>query len=93
VAQAFVDEVTAIVKRETDISVLDKASAATIVYNARNEMLTYIGISTAAGFALVCGVVVLLDILSVSLVTVKDASLHGKLEVIGVIPDYKNLNG
>lgn len=91
VAQAFVDEVNALIRRETDVTILDQASVASKTYNARNEMLKTIGIGAAGGFLIVCAIIVLLEILALRMVCVQDATLHGKLEVLGVIPNDTDL--
>jgi len=90
VAQAFVDEVNILIKRDTDISLLDSASVAPRTYNARREMIKYSVIAAAAGLLLVCAIAVIIDILSFRLISVQDGTLFGKLEVIGVIPDNRD---
>ena len=87
VAQAFVAEVTYIVKEDTQISVLDQASVAAVTYQAQQQFWMVTGLAALAGFILVCIIVVLREILSLRLNTVADGTLYGKLAIIGVIPD------
>ena len=88
VAKAFVAEVTYIVKEDTQISVLDQASAAVITYQAQKQFWIYTGIAALVGFLLVCIIVVLREILSLRLYTAVDGTLYGKLPIIGVIPNH-----
>ncbi len=87
VTNAFVAEVSEIMNEDHVISVLDLSSGVTLTYNAQSQFFIIVGIAAGASILLVCFISVLLEILSLRLVTVQDATLYGKLNIIGVIPD------
>lgn len=88
VAEAFVLEVANLTGQD-DIQILDKAHDAVICYNATSMKLKTILIVTVLGFFLSCFFIVMKEILSLKMFTPKDATVYGKLDIIGVIPDFK----
>ena len=58
--------------------------------NAQKNILKVVGIFAIGGAVLMCIYLVLREIFSNKLVTVKDGTLYGKINIIGVIPDFNN---
>ncbi len=91
VTKAFVAEVGSIIDESNSISVLDIAATAEMTYDAQEQFILLTAVGGAFAFFLVCFIVVLREILSLRLITVSDGTLYGKLDVIGVIPNYSEL--
>ena len=70
--------------------VVDKAKFAEKDVNAQKNILKVVGIFAIGGAVLMCIYLVLREIFSNKLVTVKDGTLYGKINIIGVIPDFNN---
>lgn len=85
VANAYVMEVTSITMSNS-VQVLDEAYNCDITYNARKNQLLYIVVITAIGLLLSCAIIVLHEIFSSRIRSLKQGSLYGELEIIGVIP-------
>ena len=86
-AEAFAMEMTFILSN-TDIQVLDAAHTAIKTYDAEKQNILYIALGAAAGMFLAAAWIVLKEIFSVELNTVNDGTLFGKLDIIGVIPEF-----
>ena len=89
VAEAFVLEVANLTGKD-DIQVLDQAYDAKISYNATSARIKTIILLTILGFIIVCTYIILRKIFSLKMYTSKDATAFGKLDIIGVIPDFKS---
>ena len=89
VAEAFVIEMSNITENG-DARILDKAKFAEKDVNAQKNILKVVGIFAIGGAVLMCIYLVLREIFSNKLVTVKDGTLYGKINIIGVIPDFNN---
>lgn len=88
VAQAFSLEMASITGKN-DVQVLDEANGVVKVYNAKKQLLLVTGLITVGGCILICAVIVLYEIFSFRLNTIKDGTLYGQLDIIGVIPEYE----
>lgn len=86
VANAYVMEVTSITNSDS-VQVLDEAFTCGITYNALKQQLIYIGLFTIIGLVLGCIGVVLCEIFSIKITSLKQGSLYDELEIIGVIPE------
>lgn len=86
-AEAFVMEMSMILS-SGDIQLLDDARTATVVYEAEKQNVIYMIIGALVGFFLAAVWIVMKEIFSVNLNTVNDGTLFGKLDVIGVIPEF-----
>ncbi len=89
VAEAFVLEV-ANLTGQNDIQMLDEAYDADVCYNASSTKLKTILLSTGLGLFLSCFYIIMREILSLKMYTPNDATAYGKLDIIGVIPDFKS---
>ena len=85
VADAYVMEVTSITMSNS-VQVLDEAYDCAVTYNARKNQLLYILAITAVGFLLSCMIIILHEVFSSRVRSLKQGSLYGELEIIGVIP-------
>lgn len=85
VADAYVMEVTSITMSNS-VQVLDEAYDCAVTYNARKNQLLYILAITAVGFLLSCMIIILHEVFSSRIRSLKQGSLYGELEIIGVIP-------
>ena len=85
VANAYVMEVTSITMSDS-VQVLDEAYNCDIMYNAPKQQIIFIAALTLLGIVLSCAVIVLHEIFSSKIVTLKQGSLYGELDIIGVIP-------
>ena len=85
VANAYVMEVTSITMSNS-VQVLDEAYNCDITYNARKNQLLYLLVITAIGLLLSCTIIILHEVLSSRIRSLKQGSLYGELEIIGVIP-------
>lgn len=88
VADAFILEVANLTGQD-DIQILDEAYDATIHYDASSTRLTVILVFTFLGLFFACTFIIMREVLSYRMVSPKDATLYGTLDIIGVIPDYK----
>jgi len=88
VAEAFTTEVFSITGHNR-FRVLDIATTSLKTYNAQKKMFEYTAIAGIIGLLLICFILVMLEILSLRLKTIKDGTLNGKLDIIGIIPIYK----
>ena len=86
-AEAFVREMSTILS-DSNIQLLDEARTATKVYEAEKQNLIYIIIGAIIGMFLAVAWIVTIEIFSVNLNTVSDGTLFGKLDIIGVIPEF-----
>lgn len=87
VADAFVLEVNSISEADS-IQVLDYARSAEKSYNALERQALLIAAGALGGLALGCAVILYRIIFSKKIVTVHEAGLYGKLDVVGVIPRF-----
>lgn len=85
VANAYVMEVSSITLTDS-VSVLDEAYSCNIKYNALKQQIIYISIITGIGLLLSSFVILLFEVFSPKIVTLKQGSLYGELDIIGVIP-------
>lgn len=85
VANAYVMEVTSITMSDS-VQVLDEAYTCEIEYNALKQQIIYILVFALIGLVLSCGIIVCLDIFSTKILSLKQGSLYGELDIIGVIP-------
>lgn len=88
VAQAFSLEMASITGKN-DVQVLDEANGAIKIYNAKKQLVLVTGLITVGGCILICAMIVLYEIFSFRLNTIKDGTLYGQLDIIGVIPEYE----
>lgn len=87
VADAFVLEVNSISEADS-IQVLDYANSVEKSYNALRCQLICIAFGALGGLALGCCVILYSIIFSKKIVSVNEASMYGKLNVVGVIPRF-----
>ncbi|SEQ02431.1 Capsular polysaccharide biosynthesis protein [Lachnospiraceae bacterium RM5] len=87
VAEAFVLEIANLTGKN-DIQILDTADNATISYNANQTKIKTLAISIILGFIIGCAYIVIREIFSDKMYAPKDATDYGKLDIIGVIPDF-----
>lgn len=87
VADAFVLEVNSLSDAEAT-QVLDYAYTADVAYNASQTQMLVMVAGVLAGFFLGCLVILYRILFSGKIVSVNEASLHSKLEVVGVIPRF-----
>ena len=87
VAEAFVLEIANLTGKN-DIQILDTADNATISYNANQTKIKTLAISIILGFIIGCAYIVIKEIFSDKMYAPKDATDYGKLDIIGVIPDF-----
>lgn len=85
VAEAFTIESFDITGSDR-FKVLDTATSSIKVYDAQKKMSVYLLVLGIAILILVCFLIVMIEILSLRLNTVKDGTLNGKLDIIGVVP-------
>lgn len=86
-AEAFAMEMSSML-RNSDIQVLDAAREATKIYEAEKQNALYIALGAFAGMFLAALWIVMKEVFSVNLNTVNDGTLFGKLDVMGVIPEF-----
>lgn len=86
-AEAFVMEMSSILGNN-NIQLLDAASSAEMIYEAEKQNLIYIALGAVAGMLLAVLWIVMKEVFSVNLNTVNDGTLYGKLDIIGVIPEF-----
>jgi capsular polysaccharide biosynthesis protein len=87
VAEAFSLEMSSMLSN-TSVQVLDSAQTTTVVYKAELWNIIYIALGAAAGVFLAAAWIAIKEIFVINLRSVNDGTLFGKLDVIGVIPDY-----
>lgn len=90
VASAYVLEVNSITKTDC-VQVLDQASSCTRTYFAMKQQLMCMAVFAAAGFLVSSMIILLLEIFSTKINTIKQGTLYGELEIIGVIPEYGSI--
>lgn len=86
VSAAFVSEITAITGRN-NAQVLDVAVGYVMVRNGIRSQWMMRGLAGAIAFACICGIILIMDICSRKVHSLKSASLNGDLEILGTIPD------
>lgn len=86
-AEAYTLEMTSITGNSS-VRLLDSAQIATVVYEAEKQNMLYMAIGAAIGMFLALAWIAVKEIFVVNLNTINDATLFGKLEIIGVIPDF-----
>lgn len=86
-AEAYTLEMTSITGNSS-VRLLDSAQIATVVYEAEKQNMFYMAIGAAIGMFLALAWIAVKEIFVVNLNTINDATLFGKLEIIGVIPDF-----
>lgn len=86
-AEAYTLEMTSITGNSS-VRLLDSAQMATIVYEAEKQNMLYMAIGAAIGMFIALAWIAIKEIFVVNLNTINDATLFGKLEIIGVIPDF-----
>ena len=87
VAEAFTQEMAG--KEQDDIQILDNANEAEKCYDAGINRVKIIIFSTVFGIIMSCIIISMKEILSTKMYTAKDATLNGTLDIIGVIPVFK----
>lgn len=85
VANAFVVEMNNIIGGN-QIQVLDEASHSEISYNARREQMKCRILFALGGFVLAVAYIVITTIVSKRIERVEEASLNGKIAILGAIP-------
>ncbi len=88
VAQAFVLEIGNLTA-ENDIQILDTALTTKTAYNAKQTKIKTVLLTTVLGFIGCCAFVFLREIFSNKMYAPGDATDYGKLDIMGVIPDFK----
>lgn len=68
------------------VQTLDRATDAVVSYYTNSARIKPIICVTILGAFLICLYIVLKEVLSTKIYTVKDAALYGILDIIGVIP-------
>lgn len=86
-AEAYTLEMTSITGNSS-VRLLDSAQIATVVYEAEKQNMLYMAIGAAIGMFIALAWIAVKEIFVVNLNTINDATLFGKLEIIGVIPDF-----
>lgn len=86
-AEAFSLEMSSMLS-STSVQVLDSAQSVEVVYEAEKQNIIYIALGAAAGVFLAAAWIAIKEIFVINLRSVNDGTLFGKLDVIGVIPDY-----
>jgi capsular polysaccharide biosynthesis protein len=90
VASSFVSEISAITGQNT-VRVLDVAVGYSIVQSGRTVVWMTRMVLTALAVMVTCGVILLRDILSQRIHSIESASLDGELKILGVIPNFDNM--
>lgn len=86
-AEAYTLEMTSITGNSS-VRLLDSAQMAYVIYEAEKQNMLYMAIGAAIGMFLALAWIAVKEIFVVNLNTINDATLFGKLEIIGVIPDF-----
>lgn len=86
-AEAYTLEMTNITGNSS-VRLLDSAKMATVVYEAEKQNMLYMAIGAVIGMFIALAWITIKEIFVVNLNTINDATLFGKLEIIGVIPDF-----
>ena len=86
-AEAYSLEMTNITGNSS-VRLLDSAQSAVVVYEAEKQSVIYMCLGAFLGMFIAFAWIVIKEIFVVNLNTVNDATLFGKLEIIGVIPDF-----
>lgn len=90
VAEAFIIEVRNITG-ENNIQLLDKATKASVSYSGHAQQNKTRIFAVMAGFVLACAGIVIRVLFTTKIGTIKDGTLDGELEIIGVIPQNDKL--
>ena len=85
VTHSFLDEVSNI-SGTNNITMLDEAAHAQIIYDRDKQQLTMTAVAAAAGLVLAVLFFLLREIFSQRLYYISDGTLSGQLKIIGVIP-------
>ena len=88
VADAFVLEMSDILGTDS-VQVLDKAYTSKIALDGNVQKWKIRILAAVAGCMLTCFMIVFFEIFDRYIRTTRDASIRGKLPVIGIIPEYK----
>lgn len=86
-AEAYSLEMTNITGNSS-VRLLDSAQSAAVIYEAEKQSVIYMCLGAFLGMFIAFAWIVIKEIFVVNLNTVNDATLFGKLEIIGVIPDF-----
>jgi capsular polysaccharide biosynthesis protein len=86
-AEAYTIEMTSITGNSS-VRLLDSAKTATVVYEAEKQNMLYMAIGAVIGMFIALAWIAIKEIFVINLNTINDATLFGKLEIIGVIPDF-----
>ena len=89
-AEAYSLEMTGITGNSS-VRLLDSAQTATIVYEAEKQNVLYMIIGAVAGMFIALAWITVKEIFVVNLNAISDATLFGKLEIIGIIPDFDQI--
>lgn len=87
VAEAFAMEMSSILSNG-DVRMLDAAQTAVMTYEAEKQNVIYMALGATAGLLLAVVWIVMKEVFSVNLNTVNDGTLFGKLDIVGVIPEF-----
>lgn len=87
VAEAFAMEMSSILSNG-DVRMLDAAQTAVMTYEAEKQNMIYMALGATAGLLLAVVWIVMKEVFSVNLNTVNDGTLFGKLDIVGVIPEF-----
>ena len=88
VADAFVLEMADILGTDS-VQVLDKAYTSKIALDGNVQKWKIRILAAVAGCMLTCFMIVFFEIFDRYIRTTREASIRGKLPVIGIIPEYK----
>ena len=86
-AEAFAMEMSSILSNG-DVRILDAAQTAVMTYEAVKQNVIYMALGAGAGLLLAVVWIVMKEVFSVNLNTVNDGTLFGKLDIVGVIPEF-----
>lgn len=87
VTDAFLLEVRNITGQDS-VQILDHAANVTLSYNANMQKLKTRLIFGAAGFVLICAVLIVGELFSTNIKEVEDGTLDGEITLFGVIPKH-----
>jgi capsular polysaccharide biosynthesis protein len=88
VAQSYSIEMNNILNNDS-VKLLDSAYTYYKSYSAKRSALKKVIMFVAAGIVLACVMVLICEVFDTKVRTVREATINGKLPVIGIIPDYK----
>lgn len=87
VANAYVLEVNSIMQSSGSVQVLDEAYTCERTYMALKVQGIYIGLITALGLIIPMMVLIFMTIFSPKINTIKEGTLYGDMELLGLIPE------